>query len=56
MGSREDFKQEKDERSRKILSVVERVHGRRRYIGKKREFEKCRRNVGRIQRKDKCGG
>jgi len=35
---------------------MERVHSRRKYMGEKREFEKCRRSIKIIQREDKCGG
>jgi len=48
MGSREDFKQEKDEGSRKIFGIVERFYSRRRYLGKKGKSEECRRVDGRI--------
>ena len=33
---------------------MERVHNRRRYLGKKGGLEECRRNLGRIQREDEC--
>jgi len=41
MGSREDFKQEKDEGSRKIFGAVERFYSRRRYLGKEGKPEEC---------------
>jgi len=34
---------------------MERVHSRRRYLGKKGGLEECRGSLGRIQRKDECG-
>jgi len=34
--------------------MVKRVHGRRRYLGEVRKFEKCRGSLRRIQRKDEC--
>ena len=34
---------------------MERVHSRRRYLGKKRGLEECRRSLGRIQRENECG-
>jgi len=33
---------------------MEGIHGRGRYMGKKRKFEKCRRNFKEIQREDEC--
>jgi len=41
MGSREDFKQEKDEGSRKIFGVVERFYSGGRYMEKERKLEEC---------------
>jgi len=46
--SREDFKQEKDEESRKIFGVVKRFYSRRRYLGKEGKPEECRRVDRRI--------
>ena len=43
MGRRKNIKQEKDEGSRKIFSEMEGIYGRRRYLGKKRKFKKCKR-------------
>jgi len=43
MGGRKDTKQEKNEGSGGILDMVERLYGRRRYLGEERKFEKCRR-------------
>jgi len=43
MGSRKNIKQEKDEGSSKIFNMVEGIYSRRRYMGKERKFEKCRR-------------
>ena len=42
MGGRKNFEQKEDKRSRNVFSVVNRVHGRRRYMGKERKSEKCR--------------
>ena len=33
---------------------MKKVHSRERYMGKKREFEKCRESFKKIQRKDEC--
>ena len=55
MGDRKNFKQKENKRSRKVLSVVERVHSKGGYMGKEREFEKCRESLRRIQRKNECG-
>ena len=48
MGSREDFKQEKDEGSRIIFGTVERFYSRRRYLEKERKPEECRKVDRRI--------
>jgi len=48
MGSREDFKQEKDEGSRKIFGAVERFYSKRRYLEKEGKPEECRRTDRRI--------
>ena len=42
MGGRKNIKQEKDKRSRKVFDKVERIYGRRRYLGEKRKLEKCK--------------
>ncbi len=42
MKSRKNTEQEKDERSGEIFDKVEGIYGRRRYLGKKRELEECR--------------
>jgi len=33
---------------------MERIHSRRRYLGKKGGFEECRGGLGRIRREDEC--
>ena len=42
MGSRENFKQEKDKWSRKVFGVMERIYSGGGYLGKKRKSKKCR--------------
>ena len=54
MGDRKNFEQKENKRSKKVLSAVKKVHGRGRYMGKKRDFEKCRGSLKRIQRKNEC--
>ena len=56
MGSGKNLEQKESKRGRKVFDIVERIHSRRRYMGKKRKFEKCRKSVRRIRRKDECGG
>ena len=48
MGGRKNLEQKESKRGRKVFGAVERVHSRRRYMGKKRTFEKCRRSIRRI--------
>ena len=36
-----NIKQEKNKGSGKIPDMVERIYGRRRYMGEERKFEKC---------------
>ena len=43
MEGRKNTKQEKDEGSGEIFDKIEGIYGRRRYLGKKRELEECRR-------------
>jgi len=43
MGGRKNTEQEKDEGSGEIFDKVEGIHGGRRYLGKKRELEECKR-------------
>ena len=54
MGGRKNFEQKKDERSRKVFSMMERVYGRRGYMGKKRESKECKRVDRRIRRENEC--
>ena len=42
MGSRKNIKQEKNKESSEIFDMVERLYSRRRYLGKKRKFKKCK--------------
>ena len=48
MGGGKNLVQKENKRGRKVFGVVERVHGRRRYMREKRKFEKCRRSIRRI--------
>ena len=43
MRSRKNIEQEKNEGSGKIFDKMEGIYSRRRYLGEKRKFEKCRR-------------
>ena len=52
MGGRKNFEQKENKRSRKVLIIVERVHSRGGYMGKEREFEKCKGSLRRIRRED----
>jgi len=54
MGGIKNSEQKEDKRSRKVFSVVERVHSRRGYLGKERESKECRKVDRRIQREDEC--
>ena len=54
MGGRKNSEQKEDKRSRKVFSVVKRVHGRRRYMGKERESKEYRKVDRRIRRKNEC--
>jgi len=42
MGDRKNIKQEKDKRSGEVFDKIERIYGRRRYLGEERKPEKCR--------------
>ena len=46
MGGRENFKQEKNKRSREVFSMMEGVYSRGGHMGKKGESEECRGSVG----------
>ena len=48
MGGRKNLEQKENKRGRKVFGIVERVHGRKRYMREKRKFEKCRRSIRRI--------
>jgi len=48
MVDRKNFEQKEDERSRKVFSAMERVYGRRGYMGKEIESKECRRVDRRI--------
>ena len=48
MGGRENFKQEKNKRSREVFSMMEGVYSKEGYMGKKGESEECRRSVGKL--------
>ena len=53
MEDRKNFEQKEDKRSRKVFSVVKRVHGKRGYMEKERESKECKRVDRRIQKEDK---
>jgi len=56
MEGRKNLEQKENKRGRKVFGVVERVHGRRKYMGEKRKSEKCRKSIRRIRRKNEYGG
>ena len=43
MGSRKDFKQEKDEGSGEVFDMVEGFYSRREHLGMKSKLKECRR-------------
>ena len=48
VGGRENFKQEKNKRSREVFSMIKGVYSRGGHMRKKGESEECRRSVGRL--------
>ena len=44
----------KNKGSREVFGLMERVHCRRRYLGKKGGLEECKGSLGRIRREDEC--
>ena len=56
MGGRKNLEQKENKRGRKVFGAAERVYGERRYMGEKRKFEKCRKSIRRIRRKNECRG
>ena len=44
MGGKENLKQAISERKGQILGMLEGIHSEVRYLGEKREFEKCKRS------------
>ena len=48
VGGRENFKQEKNKRSREVFSTIKEVYSRGGHMGKKGESEECRKSVGRL--------
>ena len=48
MGDRENLEQMTSKRKRQILGMLKGIHGRVRYLGRKRKFGKCKRSDQRI--------
>ena len=54
MEIKENIKQKKNKRSTEVSGIIEKVHNRVQYIGKRKWFRKCKRNSSRVWKKIDC--